>query len=177
MPKIPFQLQYVLTRHQRILPHLRIWLQHLPVVVGALLVGVFLVVVKWWLFPVLLLGLWLFRGFWIGVLDIVIHPTEKMDIIIEQNGLGFMRGGHRWWLFLDGMTRVEQFCSDTWTFCHHNGHVINVPASVITEDQVDFIRSAAAKGRTPGGVRDVIERGRKLQQMDTDARKARHEQA
>jgi hypothetical protein len=175
MPEVPLQLQYVLTRRQRILPHLKIWLPLLPFVIGAMLVGVLLVVVKWWFFPVLLFGLWLFRGFWIGLLDIVIHPTEKMDIIIEQNGLGFMMGGQRWWLFLDGMIRIEQFCPDTWTFCHYNGHVINVPASVITEDQVDFIRQTAAKGRTPEGMQTVIERGLKLQQMDTDERKAGRE--
>jgi len=177
MPEVPFQLHYALTRRQRIGPHLRIWFPLMPGVVGALAVGVFIAVGKWWLFPVLLLSLWLLRGFWIGLLDVAIHPVKQMDIIIEQNGLGFMMGGERFWIFLDGMIRIERLCSDTWTFCHHNGHVINVPISVITEDQVDFIRQAAAKGKTPEGVRAVIERGRKIQQMEIEARKARHGKA
>jgi hypothetical protein len=166
MPEIPFQLQYVLTRRQRILPHLRIWIPYLPAVIGATVGAIFLVVGKWWLFPLSLFLLWLFRGFWIGLVDWAIHPVKQMDIIVEQNGLGFMMAGQRWWLFLDGMTRVERMWSGTWTLCHHNGHVVHIPAAVITDEQVDFIRRVAAKGRTPEGVRAVIERGRKLQQMD-----------
>lgn len=165
MPEVQFQLRYVLTRRQRILPHLRIWLPYLPGVVAVAVVGIFLVIGKWWLFPILLLFLLLFRGFWIGLLDVAIRPVRLMDIEVQQNGLGFMIGGERRWLFLDGMTRILR-TSDIWTFCHHNGHVINIPTSAITEDQVEFIRQAAAKGKTPEGIRAVIERGRKLQQMD-----------
>lgn len=156
------------------MPHLRIWLPYLPGVVGAVVVGVFLVVGRWWLFPVLLLSFWLFRGFWTGLLDVAIHSVKQMDIIIDEDGLGFLMGGERFWLFLDGMIRIDRICSDTWTFCHHNGHVIHVPVSVITEEQVDSIRQAAAKGKTPEGVRAVIERGRKLQQMEIEATKERH---
>src|SRR5687768_16769646 len=109
MPDIPFKLRYALTRRQRIVPHLRIWLRQLPVVIGIPVVSaIALVVGEWWLLAVSLLCLWFARGFWIGLLDIAIYPVKQMDVVVEQNGLGFMAGGQRRWLFLDGMVRIDR---------------------------------------------------------------------
>jgi hypothetical protein len=163
---VPFHLKYALTRRQRLVPHLKIWLPYLPGALGLAALGVFVVIAKWWLFPLLPLFFLFFRAFWIGLLDVLLHQKREMDIIIDQNGLGFLIGGERFWLFLDGILWVERTCSDTWTISHFNGHAINIPVSVISDGLVECIRQAAAKGKTPEGMKAIIERGRRLQQME-----------
>jgi hypothetical protein len=92
-----------------------------------------------------------------------------MDIVVEENGLGFLAGGERWWLFLDGIISISRYEKDTWTIYHWNGSVINVTASVISPDQLAHLRAAAERGKTPEGIGAVIERGRKLEAMMNSA--------
>jgi hypothetical protein len=120
---------------------------------------------RWWLFPVPLFALWMTRGFWVGLAGIAFHSVKPMDIVVEENGLGFLAGGDRWWLFLDGIRFMEQLVPGVWTIYHHNGHVVHIPTSAISTEQVEYIKEVAAKGKTPEGIQAVIERGRKLQQM------------
>lgn len=173
--EIPFHLQYELSRRQRLVPHLRIWVPGLPLVAASVLMFALCVFAKWWLFPLLLLVLWFCKGFWIGLIDVVAHPVRKMDVIVEENGLGFLVGGQRWWIFLDGVVGIDRFCRDTWTIRHHNGHVINIPVSAISEEQLQHIRDAAKKGHTPEGIHGVLERGRRLQEMRKERRRRKRD--
>ena len=51
------------------------------------------------------------------------------------------------------------------TIEHHNGSVLHIPAGEITDDQLAHLRSAMERGRTPEGIRAVIERGRRIEQL------------
>ena len=120
----------------------------------------------WWtlaLTPVL----FVFRGFFIGLLDVVLRRVRTMDIIVEENALGYLAGGERRYLFLDGIIDIRKFRKDVWTIQHWNGSVVNVLASEITDDQIEYTKPAAERGRTPEGVQAVVERGRVIQQLET----------
>ena len=105
------------------------------------------------------------------MVDVVANPMRKMDVIVQENGLGFLVRGQRWWIFLDGVTGVDKlWWSDTWTIRHYNGTVINILVSAISEDQIQHIRDAAKKGHTPEGVHGVLERGRRIQEMRKERR-------
>ena len=85
----------------------------------------------------------------------------------QQNALGYLAGGERWYLFLDGIIDITKYRKDIWTIQHWNGSVVNVLASAITDDQIEYLRAAAERGRTPEGIQAVIERGRVIQQLES----------
>ena len=185
MAEVPFQLRYQLSRRQRLVPHLRIWgFAYTPFVV---VVFVFFCVqtivsacsVGWpglAVFGGLALGLFLLlRGLFVGILDVLLVPVRAMDILVEENGLGFLAEGERWWLFLDGLTSIEQLAADVWTLQHWNGSVVHIPADAITDAQLAHLRTAMERGRTPEGVRAVIERGRRLAELEQQQRHADRE--
>lgn len=170
MIQLPFQIRYQLNRRQRLIPHLRLWGPHgLLAVLGlaGLLVGLSF---SWWAVVPLLGWLWFYGNFFRGLLDVLLRSRALMDLEIQENGLGFLAGGERWWLFLDGFTSIEQQTPGVWTLLHHNGCVVNIPVDAITAEQLEHIRAAAARGQTPEGIRAVIERGRLLAQMEEEER-------
>ena len=148
MSQLPYHLCYILNRRQRLIPHLAIWLPHLPLVaiifVGSLLATI---LVSLWCLPLVFLSLWVFRGFLVGLLDVLVQPVRHMDLLIEEKGLGFLAGRERWWIFLDGFTEINRICQDTWTLRHFNGTVINIPVEAISDDQIEHLKSAAQRGR------------------------------
>src|SRR5262249_4681497 len=75
-------------------------------------------------------------------------------------------GSRRWYLFLGGFTDVLKLREDLWTLPHFNGCVLHIAASAITEEQLGHIRAAMERGRTPEGVRAVVERGRRLAEAE-----------
>jgi hypothetical protein len=163
--EIPFHLMYELTRRQRFLPHLKVWMPYLPSALALVVGSLLLVRVRWWLFPFTLFAFWMTCGLWVGFVEIAFRSVKPMDIVVEENGLGFLAGGERCFLFLDGIRFMKQLIPGVWTIYHHNGHVVHIPNSAITADQVSYIKEIAAKGKTPEGVQAVIERGHKIQQM------------
>lgn len=170
MADVPFHLRYDLSRRQRLMPHIGVW-GSMSLVIPLSLLGIILLSLSkspWWALSSLPL-FFVFRGFFIGMLDVILHRTRSMDIVVENNALGFLAGGERWYLFLDGITDIRKYCRDTWTIQHWNGSVINVLASAITDDQMEYIKAAAERGRTPEGIQAVIERGRLIQQLESEA--------
>jgi hypothetical protein len=172
-PGTPFHLRYSLSRAQRFVPHLRIWGMPLTLLVVGLF-GFFCVmaVMSAWLFNVMgLIGFGvlavflfvLFRGLLVGLLDVLLVPVRNMDVIIEENAAGILLGGERWYLFLDGITRIDRFRDDTWTIQHCNGSVLHIAAAELSPEQLAYIRAAMERSRTPEGVRAVIERGQRIQ--------------
>jgi hypothetical protein len=172
MAEVPFELRYQLSRWQRLLPHLRIWgVAYTPFVVGVFLFFCVQTIVSvCWLswpgvavFGGLALGMFLLlRGLFVGLLDVLLVPVRRMDVRVEENGLGFLIGKERWWLFLDGLTSIEQHNAGVWILQHWNGWVVLIPVDAITDTQLAHLRTAMERGRTPEGVQAVIERGRRL---------------
>jgi hypothetical protein len=175
MAEVPFELRYALSRRQRLLPLLRVWGVAYPLFVLALF-GFFcertITSVLAWSWAGLAvfggLGFWLLLlhgGLFGGLLDVIFVPVRSMDLRVEENGLGFLIGGERWWIFLDGLTSVEPLTAGVWTVQHCNGTVILIPADVISEAQIAHLRKAMQRGRTKKGVAAVIERGRRMEEL------------
>lgn len=137
-----FEIKCTLTRSQELVPLLRAWGFLGPLILfGTIACLVQTFTRAWWFVFVALGGLWAVRGFAFGLIGIAIHRSRTLDIRVEENGLGFMAGKERLWLFLDGVTRVYQPRSDIWTVCHHNGTMITIPSDKITPEQLEHIRS------------------------------------
>jgi hypothetical protein len=170
MAEVPFELRYSLSSRQRLIPHLRIWgplSVLIPLVLAGLLACLFLGM--WWAGLLGLAWAWLFGNFFRGLADVLIRRTAKMDLRIEENGLGFLAGGKRWWLFLDGLTRISRLTTGVWTLQHWNGSVVHIPADVITKAQLAHLQAAMERGRTPEGVKAVVERGRRLAELERNS--------
>jgi len=166
MAVVPFELRYTLNRRQRLLPHLALWgplSLIVPLGLAGLLAGL---AWSWWLVLPVLFYFWFFGNFFRGLLDVALRPVVPMDLRVEENGLGFLAGDERWWLFLDGLTGIGQLALGVWTLSHFNGSVVHIPADVITEDQLAHLRARMEFGKTPEGIQAVIERGRRLAAMD-----------
>jgi hypothetical protein len=78
--------------------------------------------------------------------------------------------------FLNGITSIEQRTKRLWTVQHFNGTRINIPVSAITEDQLDYLRAAGARGRRPEVIQAVIERGRRIERILADDRRRQNTQ-
>jgi hypothetical protein len=94
--------------------------------------------------------LYLTKEFYYGLLNIVIYPNIPMDIVVEENKLGYMLNGYRWWILLSDVLRVGKPSSGIWTVYCFNGTVINIPTSAISKEQLEVFCSAvyrATQGR------------------------------
>lgn len=138
---LPFTLRYELTRRQRLIPHLKIWWPFAPFMItcsaGALL-GV--AYGSWWLLGALAFFLFLVRGFFVGLFDVIVVPRRPVDLVVERKGLGFLAGKERWFLMLDGLIGFDEFTPGVWTLRHWNGTVINIPGPLLDQEQVAFFR-------------------------------------
>jgi hypothetical protein len=176
----PIRIEYDLTRRQRLIPHLGIWAPFVIVPIGAVTLGLTLLVLKDSapVLPCLAVGcilvfvflLFMARGFLMGMLNIALIPTQHMDIVIEEETLGFMtpRGLYR--VFLDGITSIHNYDPGTWTVVHYNGTVINIPVPSIAEQYIEHMRRKAEHGKTPEGVQALIERGRRIAEIEAKER-------
>lgn len=182
MPDIPFHLRYTLTRGQRIVPHIRIWgIASSPFILG--LFGFFLVaaVINFSRlrlldgFGFLLLAGLVFvlaRGFFVGIIDVLATRNREVDLLVEKDAAGVLLRAQRWWLFLDGFVEIRKYRRDVWTLRHYNGCVLNVPTAQVSEDLLDYIKAAMERGRTPEGVRAVIDRGRRITEILNENKRA-----
>jgi hypothetical protein len=137
----------------------------------AVIVYISCMISPWFVF-LSVLPFWFASGFLVGLFKIVLVPVQHMDIIIKENVLGFLARGERFWFFLDGITRIQKY-GDTWSIFHHNGKIINILSSDIDERYVDHMRSMSEKGKTPEGIKAVIERGRKILAIEAMEREER----
>ena len=175
MPHEPFQLRYTLSRSQRLVPLVRLWgvFTTIFVLVMFAFFSIRMMFAIWWLewsgivvFGGLALGVFVrYRGLFVGLMDVLTVPSRHVDAVIEENAAGILLGKERGYLFLDGITSIRQYRAEVWTIEHHNGAVLHVPVSAITDEQMSHIRAAMERGHTPEGVRAVIERGRKIAEL------------
>jgi hypothetical protein len=94
-----------------------------------------------WCVALLLLLLFIFRGFFIGLLNVLLVGRQHMDIVVEQNGLGFLAGNERWYFALDGLTSFDELVAGVWTVQHWNGTLVHIPAELLSAEQVEFFRN------------------------------------
>jgi len=172
MAQVLFHLRYTLNRRQRLVPHLRIWTPTAVILVATLfvffLLEAYLSSIVFGFFAFLLLIV--FRRMFRGILDVIFVPVRRMDVTFETGADGAVAAGilitsERWYLFLDGITDIQRLQKDTWTLQHFNGTVLHISALAITDDQIRFIRSVPERGRTPEGIKAVIERGKRIQEI------------
>ena len=158
-------IEYDLSRRQRLAAHLGVWAPCLPGLVlfvggSIVLIKVLSSLVSRWFVVLsvvpLLVAVGKLFGFLRGLLNAVFIPLQHMDIIVEETALGFMARGERFWVFLDGITRIQKYSKDTWTIFHRNGTVINIPVSAIDERYIDHMRTMAEKRKTPEGRQAVM---------------------
>lgn len=136
------ELQYDLTRKQRLIPHIRAWgVTQLFVIFGMIGIGAAMAWGAWWTaLIVALFVLWVGRGYIVGLLNVIFVKAQHMDIRIEDNGLGYMAGKERWYIFLDGLTAVRDLEKTVWTVQHWNGTVVNIPKTMLSEEVLKFLR-------------------------------------
>lgn len=178
----PFQLRYELKRAQRFVPLMRIWGWFygpfaLLLLTFFCLRTVYSVLTGEWPGLVVFGGLALFtlawvRGLVVGLVDVLFTRRRTVDLEVctvdlevEEQAVGVLRGGERCYLFLDGFLSLDRFHPEVWTLQHYNGSVLHIPVSMITEEQLDHFRTAMARGRTPEGIRAVVERGRRIEEI------------
>jgi hypothetical protein len=148
--ELPFQLKYELSRRQRLFPHLMFWVRKFYGVMIFLFGLVVSVVIFWWFFSILILVFWITRDIWIEIADVVFHRVKRMDIIVEENRFGILVGVKRKWLFLYGIISMDQYIPGIWTIHHCSGRWVQIPESVITAEQVHYIKDVAAQGSPEG---------------------------
>jgi len=178
MTPVPFHLRYTLSRRQRLLVLYDLWGWFAPLI--AIPAWLFFVLRTGWsiwtlewagiaLFGVLALGVTcLYAGLFRGLVDLACVPMRQMDVRVEDNGAGaaagILLGGERWYLFLDGITSIQRL-GDVWSIQHHSGHVLWIAASAIADEQVDFLHDQMRRGQTPEGIQEVIQRGRRIEEL------------
>jgi hypothetical protein len=175
MTQLPFHLRYTLNRSQRLVTIVRTywgvpWTLFVlvlfsffcveSVVSARSLSGMGLAV-----FGGLALFVFLvYRGLFVGLIDVLLVPVRRMDIMVEENAAGILIGTKRWYLFLDGITDLRKY-RDTWTIQHWNGSVLHIPAAATSGDQIGHLKAATQRGRTPEGFMAVVERGKRIEEI------------
>ena len=176
MTAIPFHLRYSLSRWQRLVGLYCEWGWFAPLV-SIPLCTFFLLRAGWsiWMLEwagialfggLALVGTCLYAGILGGLVDVALFPVRHVDLTFEDNGAGpaagVLLGRERWYLFLDGITNISRHC-DLWIVQHYNGWRLLIPASAISDEQINCLREAMRRGQTPEGIRAVIERGKGIE--------------
>ncbi|WP_153555629.1 hypothetical protein [Roseimaritima sediminicola] len=175
-------IRYTLNRRQRLIPHLHIWgyffTPFIIILVAFFTSRMIAMTISFDPMGMVVFGLlavsvsYLFRGLFIGLIDVLLYPRREMDITIEDKAMGIMLGSQRYYLFLDGIISISRFCHDVWTVQHWNGSVVHIAADAIPDRQLQHMRDMMRRGQTPEGVAEAIERGKTIAQISASERKA-----
>ncbi len=168
MPFEPCRLTYDLSRRQRLVTHLGAWAAGWP---GLLLAVAFAAVpaalFSRWFLLLLLVGLppftWVQR-FLAGLMRALFIRTVHMDIVIEENRLGYASRKDREWLFYDWINEIGKFGGDMWGIVFQGGIGIDIPASAVDERYIDHMRAMVEYAKTPDGKRAIAERDRQIRE-------------
>ena len=167
----PVHLHYELSRAQRLIPHLALWGPASILILVIPLSFLSLFYHRWFFVMVSVLLVFLFRGLFIGVLNVLLVGRMTIDLLIEENGLGAkINAEERQWMYQDGIVAIRQYLKSLWTVQHHNGAVLHIPTSEIAPLVIDHMKAVAAKGRTKEQIEAVCERGRLIQGIEQNTR-------
>jgi hypothetical protein len=147
LPELPFHLKYELNRRQRLIPHLKIWQMQGWFVTLILAAAPYILFIHWWLIIIPLGIVWFFKGYFVGLIDVLLCPMRKMDVIIDENNIGYLAGDVRRWIDMARILSVDMLYKEVWTLCHYSGIVIHIPVSVISEKQIRYIKKACGQTR------------------------------
>lgn len=140
---VPFHIRYELTRGPRLAAYLHVWGPCLAPCLGFTLGIAFLsAVVSAWFLPLLIVPVALGRWYLPGLLDIVRHRTEPVEITTDTDELVIASRRGRQRLALQGIIQVFR-AGDSWTVLHAGGAVLRIPAGAISEEQVAYLKGFA----------------------------------
>jgi hypothetical protein len=144
---VPFHLRYTLTRRQRLAVELFPWLPAIAGGLGFCFGAAFLVIaVSRWFLLLFLIPPVMYRGLFAFLFEIVFRAGRPVEVLVDESAYGVRMCGEERWHALDGIIQV--FRSEggtTWTVLHLDGSVLTVPASAITAEQLDYLKSFARR--------------------------------
>jgi len=143
----PFHIQYTLSRRQRLATEIYPWLPAIAGATGFVLGVVYLsTVVSRWFLLLLLIPVVAYRGLFVFLFDLAVHPKQSVDVFVDETRLGVLIGGERRWLPLDGIFQVcRSETGATWTVLHLDGSVLTIPSDAVTGEQLDYLKSFARR--------------------------------
>jgi hypothetical protein len=140
-----FRIQYELTRRPRLAAYLHVWGPCLAPCLGFTLGIAFLsLVMTPWFFPLLTVPIGLGRWYLPGLLDILLHRTEPIELTADADSLTITSHRTSLRLALDGIIQVFRAC-DFWTVLHANRAPIHIPISAISSEQSDYLKGFARR--------------------------------
>lgn len=98
-------------------------------------------------FVLLFFALIIYRRLVLDLIDIAIMHIRIEDVFIQESALGFISAGSRWWVFHDGLMDMKQFVNGFWTIRHYNGTVLHIPASMVSEAHIDYLKDRVKRSR------------------------------
>ena len=139
----PFHLRFTLSRSERLANELTPWV---PAIAGTLGFTIGLTVLAadaspWFLF-LLLIPLALYRGLVALLLDVLMHSRQVVEISVDASDLRLQVGEKSSVLPLGGIIQVFP-SGNSWTILHFGGEALTIPADVISEAQIEYLKSFA----------------------------------
>ena len=147
MVAVPFHLHYALTRRQRLAAELHPWLPAIAATLGFTVGVAYLsAVVSRWFLPLLLLPPVVYRGLFAFLFDLAVHARRAVEVVVGESELEVTTRGVRRRRPLDGVFQVfRSEDGSTWTVLHLDGSALTVPASAVTGEQLDYLKSFARR--------------------------------
>ena len=140
---VPFRLRFTLSRRQRLAAELPPWVPAIASSLGfAIGLAVLAVDVSPWFVLLLLVPLILYRGLVVLLLELFLHSSQTVDVRVDGSNLELRAGDKRLSLPLAGIIQVFA-AGHVWTVLHFDGAVLTIPATAITEAQIDYLKSFA----------------------------------
>jgi hypothetical protein len=139
----PFHFRYFLSRRQRFATELLPWV---PAITGSLGFTIGLaylsVEVSAWFLILLVIPVILYRSLFPVLFDLAIHSQQLVEMSVDDSHLAVKTGKKRLLLPLSGIIQVFR-TGNAWTILHFNRSVLTIPADVVTEEQIDYLKSFA----------------------------------
>ncbi len=141
---LPFHVRYTLTRRQRtgeLLP----WLPALAASIGFCIGGAYLsTAVTPWFLLLFLLPIIFYRGLLLLLCDLAVRSRQPVELTVDENTLWVQCDATRQRLPLDGIIQVFR-SDDVWTLLHRDGSSLLIPSDVLTDPQLDYLKSFARR--------------------------------
>ncbi|HEV3440505.1 MAG TPA: hypothetical protein VG122_24330 [Gemmata sp.] len=140
---VPFHLRYTLSRRQRFAAELLPWV---PVIAGSLGftigVAVLAVDVSLKFLALLLIPLAFYPRLLVVLFDLTIHSGQAVEVFVDDSKLEMKVGQKHLSLPLDGIIQVFR-ADNAWTVLHFSGAALSIPADVITDEQIEYLKTFA----------------------------------
>ena len=159
----PVHISYELSRRQRLVAHLGTWLCYGPglflmLAVPAIVVTLAVLKSPWFLalllLPPLLNNL---PRFIAGLVAPLLFGSERVDVAIEEDRIGYLIGQDWLWLPLQEIVRVERF-ADVWAIVSTAANIY-IPISAVDEKHIARMQARSERGRKAQSLRPADDRG------------------